>query len=126
MMKNLNAFLLLSLLLVGCSSSSPVEFVFFNLSGQEIRVTGIVGLPPNASPGVLVSVSDDTNRLNEASSILFENIRVGDRIKITWQEGGTLREVELQRSDLGLPVRLSGGRLRFTYLGDGKWQVKLL
>ena len=30
------------------------------------------------------------------------------------------------REDFGIPAKLSEGKLRFTYLGNGKWRAKLL
>jgi hypothetical protein len=65
-----------------------VDFVYFNLSGHEIRVTNISGLPSNATPGVLMPVPDDTNRLNEKSMTFFERSRIADKITIFWQEDG--------------------------------------
>ena len=115
-----------AVLYVGCVCPQPVEFAFFNLSGHEIVVNDVAGLPPNATPGVLMPVLDDTNRLNEKCAVLYERVRVGDRIKIIWTEADKPRELELQRSELAVPARLKGGKLRFTYLGDGKWRVKLL
>lgn len=114
------------MLLVGCSEIRQVDFVWFNLSDHEIVVTGISGLPPTVAPGVLVTVSDDTNRLNRAGVTLFESVHVADAIKIVWEEGGLSREFETRRLDLSLPSRLDEGQIKFTYLGDGKWRVRFV
>jgi hypothetical protein len=118
--------LLLGIALVGCSERREVEFAWFNVSGHEIRVTGISGLPLVVTPGVLVPVSDDTNRLNESGLHFFETIRVEDPLKIIWQEGGASRQVQFTRSDAGLPPKLTGGQVRFTYVGDGSWRLRVI
>jgi|ERR1044071_4164294 hypothetical protein len=122
-MRTVALLILSAVLLFGCSRQ--VDFVYFNLSGQEIRVTDISGLPGFATPGVLVPSSDDTNRLNEKSATSFEAVRIADQITIRWTETNKKQELQLQREGLGVPAKLSGGRLCFTYLGDGKWRVKL-
>ena len=118
--------LFLLLILAGCGPMREVDFVWFNLSGHEIRVTDISGLPATATPGVLVAVPDDTNRLHEASATFWESIKVGESIKITWNESGASRQFEAKRADLSIPSRLNGGQVRFSYLGDGKWRIRLL
>ena len=110
-------------LLIGCARE--VNFVYYNLSGHEILVTDVSGLPVWASPGVLVPVSDDTNRLNEKSTTGWEAVRIADQLTIRWTEAGQTRELLLKRSELALPASLTGGRLCFSYLGDGKWRVAL-
>ena len=125
-MKYLSTFFASVLLSTGCVGLRQVDFVYFNLSGHEITVTNIPGLPPSATPGVLMPAPDDTNRLNRAGSTFFESVRVEDQITVFWQEDGVLREVKLHRSELGLPARLRGGQIRFTYLGGGKWRVRHL
>ena len=121
-MRNVALLILSAALLVGCSRQ--VDFVYFNLSGHEITVDGVSGLPAWAIPGMLVPVSDDTNRLNEASLTCWESVRIADQIIIRWTEANKPQEFRLQRDKQGVPARLSGGRLCFTYLGDGKWRVQ--
>ena len=122
-MKKFGLIMLCAVWLVGCSRQ--VDFVYFNLSGHEITVDDVSGLPVWATPGVLVPSSDDTNQLNEKSATGFETVRIADRIGIHWTEDGKLRQLELRRSDVAVPATLRGGRLCFTYLGDGKWRVQL-
>src|ERR1017187_2524023 len=117
-MKKFGLIMLCAVWLVGCSRQ--VDFVYFNLSGHEITVDDVSGLPVWATPGVLVPSSDDTNQLNEKSATGFETVRIADRIGIHWTEDGKLRQLELRRSDVAVPATLRGGRLCFTYLGDGK------
>jgi hypothetical protein len=122
-MRSLALLTFLALLPLGCSRQ--VDFVYYNLSGREICVTDVTGLPAWAQPGVLVPVADDTNRLNESSLTCWESVRIADQLRIRWTEANQSRELLLKRSELGLPVRLTGGRLCFSYLGDGKWRVAL-
>jgi hypothetical protein len=113
----------------GCLAGADVpqvEFAFFNLSTNEIRVTGVIGLPVEASPGRLQPVHSDTNRLEEKGSIYFEPVRIADQLKIVWEERGSTNRLELKRSDLKIPAKLTSGKVRFTYLGNDKWRVKLL
>jgi hypothetical protein len=114
-----------ALFLSGCSREAEVDFVYYNLSGHQILVTDITGLPAWASPGVLVPVSDDTNRLNEKSATSWEAVRIADQLRIHWTEADQQREFLLRRSELGLPAKLTGGRLCFTYFGNGKWRAAL-
>jgi hypothetical protein len=103
-----------------------VDFVYFNLSTNEIRVTDVAGLPRDMTPGVLVPVADDTNRLNESSATCWESVSVGDAIKITWTESGTSRQFEAKRAELSIPARLDGGQVRFTYRGRGQWRIRFV
>ena len=121
-MKKLFPFLLAVVVLVGCSRQ--VDFVYYNQSGHEITVDDVSGLPRWASPGVLVA-STDTNRPREASATCFESVRIADQIGIHWTESGKTQELRLHRAELGVPATLRGGRLCFTYLGDGKWRAEL-
>jgi hypothetical protein len=101
-------------LLQGCSALTQVEFVYFNLSGKEICVTRISGLPSSASPGVLVPSHDENNRLEESVDSLSEVVLIRPRIKITWEEDGTSHELELGREYLHLPSKIGRGKVRFT------------
>jgi len=121
-MKKLFPFLLAVVVLAGCSRQ--VDFVYYNQSGHEITVDDVSGLPRWASPGVLVA-STDTNRPSEKSATCFESVRIADQISIHWTESGKTQELRLQRAELGVPATLRGGRLCFTYLGDGKWRAEL-
>ena len=114
------------LVATGCARLSGVDFVWFNVSGHEITVTGISGLPAFSTPSVLVPVPNDTNRLNEASATCWDSVKVGDSIKFVWSEGGVSRQFEAKRVELGIPSRLNGGQVRFTYIGEGKWRIRFV
>jgi hypothetical protein len=125
-MKKLLLITFSMLCLLGCSRGvKEVDFVYYNLSGHQIFVTDVAGLPHWVSPGVLVPVSDDTNRLNEKSATSWEAVRIADELKIRWTEADKSEEVLLRRAELSLPTELRGGRLCFTYLGNQKWRVVL-
>ena len=125
-MKKLLFITISTLLLFGCSRGiREVDFVYYNLSRHQIYVTDVNGLPSWVSPGVLVPVSDDTNRLNEKSFASWEAVRVADQLRIRWTETDKSEEVSLNRTELSLPTKLTGGRLCFTYLGNQKWRVVL-
>ena len=126
----------------GCFGAQQVEFLYFNLSTNEIWVTGVIGLSAGASPGRLVPVHAE-DQLSEKSMTFFETMRVADQVKIVWKEGGQqgwpggLKPGELvppgishelvsKRDDLKIPAKLTSGKVRFTYLGNDKWRVKLL
>jgi hypothetical protein len=145
-MKTILVGLMLILFCRGClggASVSQVEFVYFNLSTNEIWVTGVIGLPADASPGRLRPVRSNTNRLEEASSTFLETIPVADQLKIEWKENGprgwpggvdppgsvpsgVSHGLVLKREDLKIPARMKSGKVRFTYFGDDKWTVELL
>ena len=119
--------LLFGLIVAGCSTTQQkVDFVYFNLSDHEIQVTDVRGLPRAATPGVLNPVPDDFDSLNEVSATFFESVRIGSTIQVVWQEGGSSRRFEATRKELSIPSRLNGGRLRFTYLGNGMWHIRFI
>lgn len=105
---------------------NEIDFVYFNLSPNEIVVDSITGLPLWAAPGVLVPVHAE-DRLSESSMTSFdEPVNVSATLKIAWQENGKTHQAELNRNDLGIPAKLKSGKVRFTYLGADKWRVKVL
>jgi hypothetical protein len=144
-MKNILQSLIVTLVCAGCASDSgfpKVTFEYFNLSTNEIWVTEVAGFPPNATPGRLMT-SRDENPLEVKASVFSETVRIRSKIIIVWKDGGKqgwpggLKSAELvpsgiayqaafKRDDLGIPAKLSSGRIRFTYLGNEKWRVKLL
>jgi hypothetical protein len=81
--------------------------------------------------------------LHVKASVFSETVHIKSKIKIVWKDGGKsgwagglksgellpdgpAHEVVFKRADLGIPPKLNGGKVRFTYLGNGKWRVKLL
>jgi hypothetical protein len=125
-MKTFLASVALMLCCVGCSDMSEINFVYFNLSPKEIVVDSIAGLPPWASPGVMVPVHSD-GRPSEARATSYgETVRVPPMLKIAWREGDTSHQAELKRDDLGIPAKIKTGKILFTYLGGDKWRVKVL
>jgi hypothetical protein len=130
---------------LGCMASTAglpeVTFEYFNLSTNEIWVTDVVGLPRQATPGRLMTIREETE-LEVSASHFLEAVSIKKRIKIMWKDNGmqgwpgglkkhetippgTAHQVDLKRDDLGIPAKLSSGKIRFTYLGDEKWRVKL-
>jgi hypothetical protein len=125
-MKTFLASGVLVLCCVACSGMKEVDFLYFNLSTNEVVVDSIAGLPPWASPGVLVPVQAE-DRLSAATAATFdETVRIAPVLRITWREGGTSHKAELKRDDLGIPAKMRQGKVRFTYLGADKWRVKFL
>ena len=142
-MKNLIFLGGLMLVCSGCASWGKlpeVSFEWFNLSTNEIWVTDVVGLPIEASPGRLTQNRSE-DQLERSESTFSEIVRIKDRITIKWMENeqhgwpgalkpgelvppGVAHEAEFKRDELGIPARLSSGKIRFTYLGNDKWRVK--
>jgi hypothetical protein len=127
---------------VEASDLPAVSFEWFNLSTNEIWVTAVIGFPKDASPGRLTPNRSE-NRLERSEIVISETVRIKDRITIMWKNNGALgwlgglktpggvlpgtaHQVELKRDDLGIPAKLNSERIRFTYLGDDKWRVRLL
>lgn len=126
------AGLLLALGCAGCTQRH-VELSYFNLSNHEIWVTDVVGVPEDAPPGRLTPVPDE-ERLSENSSYYFQTVRIADKLRIVWREGGQqvsaadksaskgfLHAVELTREQVGVPAKVKDGEVRLTYLGKGRW-----
>ncbi len=76
------------------------------------------------------------------ASIYSETVRIKDRVRVVWKEGGVdewhgglkpgemvppgvTHDAEFKRAELEIPARLRHAKLRFTYLGGDKWRVKL-
>jgi hypothetical protein len=125
-MKTVVVIAALMLCCAGCSDTREIDFVYFNLSPNEIFVDSIAGLPPRASPGVLVPVRAE-DQLSEKSSTFFgEMVDVPPTLKISWNEGGASHQAGLNRDEWGIPAKFKKGKIRFTYLGGDKWRVKVL
>ncbi len=118
-MKIFSMIFVMVALVSGCRAMSQADFVYFNLSSNEIKVENILGLPPDTIPGVLVPVHDESG-LNEKSFTLFDNVRISDSLVIVWQESGALHQFKLMRDELGIHAKLEKGKIRFTYLGNDK------
>jgi hypothetical protein len=132
---------MLLLLCAGCLrglAGQKIEFVYFNLSTNEIWVVSVAGVPAWASPGRLAPVRGE-DQLSEKGSVSFETVRVADKLRIKWQEGGqqgwpggeyaprgVSHEAEFKRDELRIPAKLKNGKVRFTYLGGDKWRIKLI
>ncbi len=142
MLKHVILSLFVSLGCAGCASHAEVGFEWFNLGTNEIWVTDVIGIPAEASPGRLIQ-NHAEDQLERSESVYSETVRLGDRITIKWKDNGkqgwpggftspgslpsgTAHVVELKREDLGIPQKLSNGKIRFTYLGDEKWRVRFL
>ena len=140
--------LMISMFCSICVSGTPseVSFEWFNLSTNEIWITDLVGLPAEASPGRLTP-NHSENQLERSESTFSESVRIKDRLVIKWKDNGRqgwpggLKQVPLQppaippgtaheavfkRTDLGIPAKLSSGKIRFTYLGNDQWRIKLV
>ncbi len=142
MLKRFILCLSVSLACAGCTSHTKVAFEWFNLSTNEIWVIAVTGLPADASPGRLIQNRSE-GQLESSESIFSETVWPEDRITIKWKDNGrqgwpgglgaeggiplgTAHEVVLRREDLGIPAKLTSGRIRFTYLGNDKWRIRLL
>ena len=123
-----------------CSALPEVEFIYFNLSTNEIWIERVLGLPSEASPGRL-GPAKGKDRPSEKSMTFFETVRVADKLKIIWKDNGpqgwpgggkpgdlsrpgVVHEAEFKRDDLKIPARMKSGKVRFTFLGNDKWSVK--
>jgi hypothetical protein len=117
----------LLLLGVGCLNSfgeQQVVFEFVNLSTNKIRSEAVKGLPPVVAGGSLLPSGDEEHP--DSTVVLSGPIKIPDQITMVWKEGGVSREAQLKQSELGLSATLKNQRIRFAYLGNGKWRIKLL
>ena len=129
-------------LLAGCSQRGDVVFEWFNLSTNQLWVTGVVGIPDEASCGRMMPAPAE-DRLFVKASHFMEPVQVAAKIQVTWKEDtvtawqgglkpgelvppGASHDVAFDRTQLGIPPRLSTGTIRFTYLGGGAWKIRLL
>jgi len=144
MTKHLIMVLAVGELCTGCHHRDvgEVSFEWFNLGTNEIWVTEVASLPPEASCGRLTPNRAE-DRLERSESVFSEAVHVGDHIGLTWKDRGaegwpgglklgevvppgTPHHAEFNREALGIPARLSSGRIRFTYLGTNTWRVRLI
>lgn len=121
------------------SELPDVSFEWFNLSTNQIWVVEVVGLPPEASCGRLMP-SKGENPLEGATSVFSETLDIKRKLTIVWKDAGTNgfqrlkppalsppgveHRLELKRDDLGIPPRITNGKIRFTYLGNEQWRVR--
>jgi hypothetical protein len=120
-----------------------VDFEWFNLSTNEIWVADASGLPDQSWAGRLMPVHGE-DQLSVAASVIMETVRIKDQIVIKWKENGkegwphgvtslpdgtprtgVIHEAVFKRADLGIPPKLTHGKVRFTYLGGDKWRIKI-
>lgn len=146
-MKNVLICVIVIAAFSGCAQNilPEVTFEYFNLSTNEIWVTDVVGLPPDATPGRLMPRRGE-NQLEVSASVFNESVRIKREIRILWKDNGKqgwpggLKQVPLQpptvppgtaheavfkREDLGIPSKLIHAKIRFTYLGQDKWRIKI-
>lgn len=120
-------WLFMGFLLPGCSASKSVEFLYFNVSTNEIRVLDVEGITPRIAPGYLSPApSDDIDSLYVVGLNLYGGVIIQQRFKLVWTEGGVSREAWVNREDLGLPSKLEQATVRLTYVGDEKWRITRL
>ncbi len=122
-----------------CFALPEVEFIYFNLSTNEIWIERVIGLPAEASPGRM-GPAKGQDRPSEKSTTFFETVRVADKLKIVWKDNGpkgwpgggkpgdlsrpgVVHEAEFKRDDLKIPARMKSGKVRFTFLGNDKWRI---
>jgi hypothetical protein len=112
------------LLLEGCQAWEWTVFEYFNRSNQKLYVR-ILGVSPDPSPGVLVP-NDDNETTPAAASHFGDSVVFNDVITIEWSTKGglTKKEVKFKRSDLGIPAKVSGGKITAVYTLAGDWEVK--
>lgn len=113
----------------GCVSGlgeKEVNFEWINLNATRIKVVEVGGVPPNVMPGVLSPSQSEALATKTAVAVAYGPVHIKDRLTIIWQEGNVSHETEFKRDDLKIPARLTGGTLRFTYLGDDKWRVRII
>lgn len=126
-MRILFAIVPLLLLGVGCLNSfgeQQVVFEFVNLCTNKIRSEAVKGLPPVVAGGSLSPSGDEAHP--DSTVVLSGPIKIPEQITMVWKEDGASREAQLKRSELGLPATLKNQRIRFGYLGNGEWRIKLL
>ena len=134
---------LISILFCGsCLALPEVEFVYFNLSTNEIWIERVIGLPAEASPGRMAPAKGE-DRPSEKSMTFFETVRVADKLKIVWKDNGrqgwpgggkagelsrpgVVHEAEFKRDDFKIPAKMKSGKVRFTFLGNDKWRITYL
>ena len=142
--KNLALFLFAVPILIGCQTVATlpnVEFEWSNLSTNQIWITDVSGLPPEATCGRLMP-SPAESQLHSKTSAFSETIKIKDKLTIQWKDNGrqgwpgglkggelipslgTAHEAEFSRDELGIPKKIKNGKVRFTYLGNDKWRIK--
>lgn len=144
-MKEIIWGLMVGLVCAGYANGSGVRkthFEWFNLSTNHIWVTEVVGFSLDISPGRL-EPSNAEEQLESSELVFSETVRIEDRITIKWIDNGkagwpgglkspgstppgVAHQLELKRNDLGIPSKLRRGKIRYTYLGNDKWRVKVV
>jgi hypothetical protein len=112
------------LLLEGCQAWEWTVFEYFNRSNQILYVS-VLGITPDPSPGVLVP-NDDNETTPVKASNFGAPVIFNDVITIVWStnSGLTKKEIKFKRSDLGVPAKVSGGKITAVYTLAGDWEVK--
>jgi hypothetical protein len=129
--------LLLSVLIfaAGCSTVMDyrsVSLEYYNLSEKVIKVVDVSGMPAVAASGILMPYpGQEENPMMKAEQSLQAPLLIPAKIKILWLEGGTSagsgspHQAEIRRDEFGVPESLSNKAIRFIYLGNNQWRLKL-
>ena len=108
----------------GCFEQKENVLYYFNFSSHRIVIRSITGFPYWAACGVLPPCNSD-GRPSEASATSYgESLEVPLLFKIVWEEDGIPREAEIRRNAVGIPAKVKKGGMRFSYFGNGRWQVE--
>jgi hypothetical protein len=109
-----------------------VSIEYYNLSEKVINVVDVSGMPAVAASGIVMPYpGGEENPMFKADQPLQAPLLIPARIKIIWLEGGTSagtgspHQAEIRRDEFGVPESLSNKALRFIYLGNNQWRLKL-
>ena len=113
---------LYGLFCAGCAGWKWTDFEYVNSSGGRIYVE-VEGVHPDPSPGNMAANTEGKG--TTAGSHFGDVVTFDDTIGIISSvEGGEQRRQDFSREELGIPARVSGGKITFTYTAEGQWRVE--
>jgi hypothetical protein len=96
---------------------------FVNLTSHTLYAT-TEGIDPDPCPGV-VNPGAGTTQLSANGAQFYGPVAIDDTITMLWTVVGnsTTNKAEFKRDDLGMPAKVNGGKITFTFTSNCTWQI---
>jgi hypothetical protein len=109
----------MSLFMSGCFTVTWTRFVWINETEQKVCVNSADGFNVNIIPGVLCAGG------SKAELSFGDPVRVSPVFKLQWRIGTTNYEQTIVRAAVGMPEKLRGQTIQFSYQTNNSWMVSV-
>ena len=110
----------ISLFMFGCFDVTLTRFAWINETEQQVQITGVDGVSVNIVSGVLCAMGASNKELS-----FGDPIHVSPELKLQWRIGTTNYEQTIVRAAVGMPEKLRGQTIQFSYQTNNSWMVSV-